>query len=171
MKFDAFKQSVSEDRMENGAWLHFKNSITGEPLYLDPETKLLPTRALVRSSRSKAFRSKHEALLNRFDAKTARARPREAAAIRAVEGHLERGRKLAVVVVQWDNVDLEKPGIQPGPTEDEALVLDQETTMQDYIDQIFAFAAEDENYGGKALVDAGDPSSGNGKAGSKIENV
>lgn len=163
MKLDFLQEQVSSDRIENGAWYHFVSHLTGEPLYLDPRPdnpvpgqtyETQPCRGLIRSVNSKAFRDCEDRIRKRINNARSRAKPSQQSKVIDAEGDLERPKKLAVLIVQLENVSRANPGPQPPPTDEEARDICDDSTVQWWVDQVFLAAADDERYGGADAVKA-----------------
>lgn len=144
-KFDLLGKVASQALIEEGAFCHLMYD--GNLLYRDPETKQLPLRAKVRSQRSKVYRDRSFALNREIVTKSRKARASEREEILQAEVRLEVPRRFAAVLVGLENCSETDPGYIL-ITEDEAVLMAQESSYQWMLDQVLAFSGDDSNYGG-----------------------
>lgn len=163
-KLDALEGIASSELIENGYWLHLRSPADDEPLYMAGD-KTKPMRALVRSYRSKAYRSKDFALQTAAIAKTRRTKSRDLDKALAADMQKERPEKFGVLLVSLDNCSSAEPGILT-PNEEEKIAMANASHLQWMVDQVMECAFTDENYGAAAIAAAEEEkSSGKGAAG------
>lgn len=171
LKLDAVKGIVNADAIENGAWLHLRSPHVrdgeeeGDLLYLDPEDKRRPIRALVRSYRSQHFRAQDFKVQTKALGQARRMKgAKQQDAIMEEAAWLERPRRFAALLVSLDNVSKESPGVQT-PSEEDKIELASKSSeeagnYQWLVDQVMKFGFDDDNFGG---APAGEEKAGGGK--------
>jgi hypothetical protein len=172
LKLDVLAAVTSKDKIDNGAWLHYRSPIVapgddqGPLLYrrnadgTDDVSK--PVRALVRSQYSGYYRSRNLALQTVTQSRVGRSKQdqRDEVIRKAVE--MERPHQFSYLLAAFENVSSEVDGLQK-PEEAELLALAQEGEYQWLVNQTMNFAFTDSNYGsGEEVAEA---TKGNGSAG------
>lgn len=164
LKLSSLQSVANGDKIENGSWLHLSDA-DGNPLYLDEE-KTKPIRALVRSSRSKAYERFEDRLQAVIATRQKRAKPKEHAAIRdrAYAEHVPES--FAAVLVGLENANAEKPGYEVAEEKD-SIATAREPNWKWLVDQVVNFAFDDSNFSG--LAEGNDRPPAGGKKTSQSE--
>lgn len=141
---------MAEDVVENGAWLHLDNPVTGEPLFAGAD---LPSEIRVRSHRSKTFQSAQFAKeANQAVAKKNRARTPNDIIRESLE--VDRPRNFSLLVTGWRNLGGE-PGKVYEPTKPELVALVRDKPNLGWmVDQVLNFAFRDDGFGGNGEPDS-----------------
>ena len=154
MEFDALTSAYDDDRIENGAWLHFTGP-DGEPLFLPGkgDTKL-PVRVRVRSM-----------LSTKYDLHMDRLQSGAASRARRLKGEEQRRKALlkemkenqpkafAALVAEFENISAAKLGAV-SPPESDLLHFATQPKNKVWVDQVLEFAADNANFGAGAGDDA-----------------
>lgn len=143
MDFDILEKVSSEDKIENGAWIHLEDETTGEKLYRDEEQRQ-PCRALVRSQRSSAYEKFNT---NLRKAVTLKAKGRQARRERVADEETEKSmpHAFAALLVDLENCNSAQPG-RHNMTDDEKVRFYKRPNCKSFVEQIFAASADDSNY-------------------------
>lgn len=152
-KFDFVDGLLGHDAIEDGAFCHWLDPRTGEPLYLpgakrkdgsmDPE---LAVGAYVRSTSSKAYDAFEKSLARRSITASRRARSesqRQEVVFKQIE--TERPERFAALVTRFKNTSQAKPGVWT-PTDEEKSTLAANTHMKPFVDHVMTFAEDISNY-------------------------
>lgn len=109
---------LDDDKINNGTWIHLDGIETdpeaGNPLlmYLDPETKLLPVRALVRSYRARVVKEAEAKLQRLGYAKMNVGRKKNRGEVMADHTVLSDEKRFTLLLVALENVSKVTPGRQ-----------------------------------------------------------
>lgn len=155
--FDFLEKQYDENRIENGAWLHFTND-EGEPLYLDgPERQeggqtiggKKPARALVRSILSTSYDKMNDDAMKNMSAKARRLKSEDKRRLAALQEMKDQQPKAcSVLVVKFENTSTEKEGtLTPSPADIQHFASQPRNAP--WVKQIIEFAGDNANYGGE----------------------
>lgn len=146
-----------EDKVNNGVWIHLESAKDDEtnetyPLYLDPETKRQPQRALVRSHRCRAIRDAEEKLQKDGFVRVQKAKKKEKDGVIAENSILKSERRFAFFLAAVDNLSKKIPGVQRVSESDAITIykseayanISQQVREAAYDDSLFLVGADTE---------------------------
>jgi hypothetical protein len=153
--FGFAKEILSADLIENGAFCHFRDPTTDEPLYrpgaIDPETGNIDESkrvgAYVRSVNSKVYEEFLDRVTRKAMSQNRRAK-NEAQKQEVVFQQLkaERPENFSVLVTRLVNTDPERVG-EIVPTHEEKVAIVKDPHNSPFVDQVINFAQDPANYG------------------------
>ena len=137
-------QRLDVNSIEEGSWLHLLDPEDGEPMYRDPETKLLPCKAQVRSDQSEAVTLADRKANRVFQEQAQRvsAAKRKEMVDEATEAGVVR--RFSRILVSLENCAEQKGVVQVSEEDAKAIYTDK--SMRWMVNQIFAYAGEQANY-------------------------
>ena len=167
--FDVFDKVVNTDTIENGAWLHYRDPGSDEPLYIGNDGRPTtietdrPCRALVRSTMSNAFDG-HLDSVQRASANRARQQRGKAGQdAMLAQLKLERPKSFAALAIAFENVSADAEG-EIRPSKEELIKLATPRFRMWMVDQTLEFASDPVNYGGVVLKKPGEDEDDQGNA-------
>lgn len=171
MKFDFVQSLMAVDLIEDGAFCHYKNPVTGEPVYLPGadtgDGKMDESKAVgayvryVGSNANKDFEDKHVRLCGERLRKAKTEAQRQDAIM--VNGAAERPGRFAALVSRLQNTSLKEPGVW-APTLEQKLEIARDIHNKDFVDQMLNFAYEASNYPGAPPAALDEAAPGNAAA-------
>lgn len=147
LKLDVVERIVSGKGIKNGAWLHLRNpKAGGELVYLDPETKLLPSRIKVRSRRHPDYENyQYDKQAAAAEVRSSRAKGRDEIIRDLIKN--EQPGNFAQLFLECENLSEADKGVIITPEKDDLIEMGKLPEYAWIVEQVIGYAFEDTNYG------------------------
>lgn len=160
LQLDGVTDVFDENKINNGVWIHLTGISPDDegddvPLYLDPKTKKLPMRALVRSIRCDLIADLEEKAQGDGWVKVQKA-PKKLKADASKHMMTKPADRFPLLLVAFDNVSKAKPGRQDVKPED-ARAIFKAKSYAGFVDQIQNTSVDDELYKMDSETETGEP--------------